>query len=249
MEFKKGYGPEIVAGLAKMNGLLCGVIANAQGMFPNYPEYREGSVGVGGKLYRQGLIKMSEFITLCARDRIPVIWLQDTTGIDVGDPAEKAELLGLGQSLIFSIENAKIPQMEITLRKGTAAAHYVIGGPQGNNTNVFSIGTAATEIYVMHGETAAAALSSRRLVKEQDAGKDIQPVIDKMNETIKSYYDKSRPGYCAKVGFVDEIVKMDALRNYICAFVGAAYQNPKGICAFHQMLTPRVIRDWDTWNA
>ena len=123
---------------------------------------------------------MSEFITLCARDRIPVVWLQDTSGIDVGDPAEKAELLGLGQSLIYSVENAKIPQMEITLRKGTAAAHYVIGGPQGNNTNVFSLGTAATEIYVMHGETAAAALSARRLVKDQDAGKDIQPIIDKM---------------------------------------------------------------------
>lgn len=249
MEFKADYGPEIVAGLAKVNGLLCGVITNYQGMIPNYPNYREGSVGVGGKLYRQGLIKMNEFVTLCARDRIPLIWIQDTTGIDVGDPAEKAELLGLGQSLIFSIQNAKIPQMEITLRKGTAAAHYVMGGPQGNDTNVFSIGTAATEIYVMHGETAAAAMYARRLVKDQDAGKDIQPTIDKMNELIKSYHDKSRPGYCAKVGLVDEIVKLDELRNYICAFIGAAYQNPKSICAFHQMITPRVIRDWDEMKA
>jgi glutaconyl-CoA decarboxylase len=66
---------------------------------------------------------------------------------------------------------------EITLRKGTAAAHYVMGGPQGNDTNVFSIGTAATEIYVMHGETAAAAMYARRLVKDQDAGKDIQPQL------------------------------------------------------------------------
>jgi glutaconyl-CoA decarboxylase subunit alpha len=249
MEFKAGYGPEIVAGLAKVNGLLCGVVANYQGMIMNYPENRENSVGVGGKLYRQGLIKMSEFVTLCARDRIPLVWLQDTTGIDVGDIAERDEVLGLGQSLIYSIQNAKIPQMEITLRKGTAAAHYVIGGPQGNDTNVFSLGTAATEIYVMHGETAAAAMYARRLVKDQDAGKDIQPIIDKMNDLIKNYYDKSRPGYCAKVGFVDEIVKMDALRNYICAFVGAAYQNPSSICAFHQMLTPRVIRDWDNMNA
>lgn len=248
MEFKAGYGPEIVAGLAKANGLLCGVVANFQGMIPGYPEYRENSVGAGGKLYRQGLIKMSEFVTLCARDRIPIVWLQDTTGIDVGDPAEQAELLGLGQTLIYSIQNAKVPQMEVTLRKGTAAAHYVIGGPQGNDTNVFSLGTAATEIYVMHGETAAAAMYARRLVKDQDAGKDIQPVIDKMNDLIKNYYDKSRPGYCAKVGFVDEIVNMDALRNYICAFVGAAYQNPRGICAFHQMLTPRTIRDWDNLN-
>ena len=43
---------------------------------------------------------MNEFVTLCARDRLPMIWIQDTTGIDVGDDAEVAELLGLGQSLI-----------------------------------------------------------------------------------------------------------------------------------------------------
>ena len=247
-EFKGGYGPEIICGLAKVNGLLCGVISNVQGMFPNYPEYLENSVGAGGKLYRQGLMKMNEFVTLCARDRIPIVWVQDTSGIDVGDPAEIAELLGLGQSLIFSVENAKIPQMEITLRKGTAAAHYVMGGPQGNNTNVFSLGTAATEIYVMHGETAAAAMYARRLVKEQDAGKSIQPVIDKMNELIQSYTDNSRPGACAKQGLVDEIVKLEELRRYICAFVGAAYQNPAELCAFHQMLTPRVIREWDYLN-
>jgi glutaconyl-CoA decarboxylase len=218
-------------------------------MLPNYPEYRENSVGVGGKLYRQGLMKMNEFVTLCARDRIPIVWIQDTTGIDVGDPAEKAELLGLGQSLIYSVQNAKVPQLEITLRKGTAAAHYVMGGPQGTDTNVFSLGTAATEIYVMHGETAAAAMYARRLVKEQESGKDIQPVIDKMNDLIKSYYEKSRPAYCAKAGLVDEIVNMDRLRDYICAFIGAAYQNPASICAFHQMLTPRAIREWDSLNA
>jgi len=249
MEFKSGYGPEIICGLAKVNGLLCGTVSNVQGMFPNYPEYLENSVGAGGKLYRQGLMKMNEFITLCARDSIPVIWIQDTSGIDVGDPAEIAELLGLGQSLIFSIQNAKVPQIEITLRKGTAAAHYVMGGPQGNDTNVFSLGTAATEIYVMHGETAAAAMFARRLVKDQDAGKDIQPVIDKMNTLIQGYTDKSRPGACAKQGLVDEIVNLSELRKYICAFAGAAYQNPAKICAFHQMLTPRVIREWDYLNS
>ena len=100
---------------------------------------------------------MNEFVTLCARDRIPMLWVQDTTGIDVGNDAERAELLGLGQSLIYSIQSSKLPMMEITLRKGTAAAHYVLGGPQGNDNNAFSIGTATTEIYVMHGETAAAA--------------------------------------------------------------------------------------------
>ena len=248
MEYKKGFGPEIVAGLAKVDGLLVGVVANVQGILMNYPEYKQNSIGIGGKLYRQGLIKMNEFVTLCARDRIPMIWIQDTTGIDVGDEAECAELLGLGQSLIYSIENSGIPQFEITLRKGSAAAHYVLGGPQGNNTNAFSLGTAATEMYVMNGETAAAAMYSRRLVKDKKEGKDLQPTIDKMNNLIDMFREKSRPQFCAEDGMVDEIVDMTAIRGYLYAFTCAAYQNPKSICAFHQMLLPRSLKDFDTYK-
>lgn len=247
-EYKKGFGPEIVTGMAKVNGLLVGVVANVQGLLMKYPEYRENAIGIGGKLYRQGLIKMNEFVTLCGRDKLPIVWIQDTSGIDVGDEAEKAELLGLGQSLIYSIENSDIPQFEVTLRKGSAAAHYVLGGPQGNNTNVFSIGTAATEMYVMNGETAAIAMYSRKLVKDKKAGKDLQPTVDKMNELIKKFHDESRPKACAVTGMVDEIVDMIMIRPYIEAFVESAYQNPKGICAFHQMLLPRSTRDFDSYT-
>ena len=253
MEYKHGYGPEMITGLAKIDGLLVGVVANYQGMLMNYPEYKMATygqaMGVGGKLYRQGLIKMNEFVTLCARDRIPMLWVQDTTGIDVGNDAERAELLGLGQSLIYSIQSSKLPMMEITLRKGTAAAHYVLGGPQGNDNNAFSIGTATTEIYVMHGETAAAAMYARRLVKEEKAGEDLQPTIDKMNALIQDYAKKSSPKFCAKAGMTDEIVDMNDIRPYIQAFANACYQNPESICPVHQMLLPRVIRDYDALNA
>ena len=248
MEYKKGYGPEMITGLAKVDGLLVGVVANQQGVFPNYPEYKQGTMGVGGKLYRQGLIKMNEFVTLCARDRLPMIWIQDTTGIDVGNDAEKAELLGLGQSLIYSIQSSKLPMMEITLRRGTAAAHYVLGGPQGNDNNAFSLGTAATEINVMNGETAANAMYTGRLAKDQKAGKDLQPTIDKMNALINDYNEKSKPFYCAKAGLVDEIVDMPMMRNYIVAFTDSCYQNPESICPFHQMLLPRTIRDFETFK-
>jgi len=246
-EYKKGYGPEMITGIAKVNGLLVGVVANFQGLLLNYPEYKQGAVGMGGKLYRQGLMKMNEFVTLCARDRVPIVWVQDTTGIDVGDDAEKAELLGLGQSLIYSIQTSHVPQFEITLRKGTAAAHYVLGGPQGNDENVFSIGTATTEIYVMNGETAATAMYSRRLHKDKEANKDLQPTIDKMNKLIQDFHTKSRPKYCAFTGMVDEIVDMDKMRGYVEAFTEAAYQNPKSICPFHQMLLPRAIKEFDTF--
>ena len=242
MEFRPDYGPEIYAGLVKLDGMLVGVIGNRQGLLPKgYPEYADYP-GIGGKLYRQGLIKMNEFVTLCGRDRVPVIWFQDTSGIDVGDIAEKAELLGLGQSLIYSIQSTDVPMMLVVLRKGTAAAHYVMGGPTANRHNAFTLGTAATEIYVMHGETAAVATYARRAVKDKDAGKPLEPIAEKMNEMAKQYYDNSRPEYCARHGFVDEIVDLRALRGYLQAFAGAVYQNPASICPRHQMLLPRLIR-------
>lgn len=246
-EYKKGYGPEMVTGLAKVDGLLVGIVANFQGLLMKYPEYKENAIGIGGKLYRQGLVKMNEFVTLCSRDKLPIIWLQDTTGIDVGNEAEKAELLGLGQSLIYSIQNSKVPQMEVTLRKGTAAAHYVLGGPQGNDTNAFSLGTAATEINVMNGETAATAMYSRRLVKDQKDGKDLTPTIEKMNKLINEYKEKSTPKYSAATGMVDEIVNLYDIRAYMVAFANSVYQNPKAICAFHQMLLPRAIKEYNTF--
>ena len=242
MEFRPGYGPEVYTGLCKVDGFAVGCIGNRQGYLgEDYPEYAPYP-GIGGKLYRQGLIKLNEFVTLCGRDRIPIVWFQDTSGIDVGDLAEKAELLGLGQALIYSIQQTQVPMMLIVLRKGTAAAHYIMGGPTANRHNAFTLGVPTTEIYVMHGETAAAASFSRRLVKEKDAGRDLGPVIDSMNEMAREYHDNSRPVYCAKHGFVDEVTAMGNIRKYMIAFAGAAYQNPKSICPQHQMLLPRSIK-------
>jgi glutaconyl-CoA decarboxylase len=242
MEFRAGYGPELYTGLVKIDGFLFGIVANRQGMMPKgYPGYAPYP-GIGGKFYREGLIKVNEFVTLCGRDRLPMVWIQDTSGIDVGDIAEKAELLGLGMSLIYSIEQSDLPMMTIILRKGTAAAHYIMAGPQANNNNAFTLGTATTEIYVMHGETAAVASFARRLVKEKDSGKPLGPVIEAMNKLVKEYYDKSRPAYCAKTGLVDEVVKMSDIRKYLVAFANCCYQNPRSITPQHQMILPRIIK-------
>jgi glutaconyl-CoA decarboxylase len=242
MEFRPDYGPEIYTGLVKIDGMLVGAVGNRQGLLrKGYPEYADYP-GIGGKLYRQGLIKMNEFVTHCGRDRVPIIWFQDTTGIDVGDLAEKAELLGLGQSLIYSIQQTDLPMMLVVLRKGCAAAHYVMGGPPANRQNAFTLGTPATEIYVMHGETAAVATYARRAVKEKDSGKPLEPIAQKMNEMAKTYYDDSRPVHCAQRGFVDEIVDLTSLRGYLKAFAGAVYQNPQSICPPHHMLLPRLIK-------
>jgi glutaconyl-CoA decarboxylase len=185
---------------------------------------------------------MNEMVMFCGRDKIPMIWFQDTSGIDVGDIAETAELLGLGQSLIYSIEDSQLPMLCVVLRKGTAAAHYIMGGPQATRNNAFTLGVGTTEIYVMHGETAAVAAFARRLVKEKDGARPLEPVIESMNALAQQYYDQSRPLYCAKAGLVDEVVPMAKVRDYFIAFARCCYQNPTSLCPQHQMLLPRSIK-------
>jgi len=116
-----------------------------------------------------------------------------------------------------------------------------MGGPQATRNNAFTLGVPTTEIYVMHGETAAAAAFARRLVKEKDAGNSLEPVIDKMNALAQQYYDQSRPVFCAKAGYVDEVTRIRQLRDYFIAFTRSSYQNPESICPHHQMLLPRSI--------
>ena len=94
----------------------------------------------------------------------------------------------------------------------------------------------------MHGETAAVASYARRLVREKDAGRPLKPVIDQMNALARQYAEQSRPIFCAKRGFVDEVVRYEDLRRYMVAFAGSAYQNPASLCPQHHLMLPRLIR-------
>ncbi len=69
-----------------------------------------------------------------------------------------------------------------------------------------------------------------------------------MNDMIQMYHDKSRPKYCTIKGMADEIVDLTEIHPYIQAFTESAYQNPKSVCPFHQMVTPRAIREWNTFK-
>jgi len=63
-----------------------------------------------------------------------------------------------------------------------------------------------------------------------------------MNEMVRHYEETSKPIYCAKKGFVDEVVRFGEIRRYMVAFAGGIYQNPRSICPHHHMLLPRLIR-------
>ncbi len=65
------------------------------------PEHH-GAKKPAGILYKEGIAKIAAFSRACDDDGIPIVWLQDISGFDIGVEAERLGLLGYGSSLIYA---------------------------------------------------------------------------------------------------------------------------------------------------
>src|SRR5579871_4929162 len=108
-EFEPQVGQEVVCGIAYVAGLSIGFLANALELFP-HPQ-NPSVTRAGGILYREGVAKLARFGRALNDDGIPMCWLQDVSGFDVGTEAEKTGLLSYGSSLIYANSTHQTPMM------------------------------------------------------------------------------------------------------------------------------------------
>ena len=92
------------------------------------PPGSSGRKRPGGILYREGIAKISQFSRACNDDGIPIIWLQDISGFDIGVEAEKQGLLGYGSNLIYTNSTNTVPMITVLLRKASGAGYYAMAG-------------------------------------------------------------------------------------------------------------------------
>ena len=81
-EVMPDIGHEMICGIARIGGLWTGIIMNRQGLVQDSSE--GGRKRPAGILYRDGIVKISSFSRACNDDGIPLIWLQDISGFDIG---------------------------------------------------------------------------------------------------------------------------------------------------------------------
>src|SRR5262249_49282214 len=79
-------GRELITGVGRVAGLYLGFVINRQGLIDD-PEHR-GKKKPAGILYQEGIAKLATFSRACDADGIPLVWLQDVSGFDIGVEAE-----------------------------------------------------------------------------------------------------------------------------------------------------------------
>ena len=221
-------GREMIVGVGRVNGLYMGFVANRQGLVDD-PEHH-GAKKPAGILYKEGIAKIAAFSRACEADGIPLVWLQDVSGFDIGVEAERLGLLGYGSSLIYTNSTNRVPMFTVLLRKASGAGYYAMAGLPYDP--VVQLSTPITRLSVMEGRTLAIATYKTKLDDEFEIATDdpderaeIESGMQKVEARIEGDMD---PYKAASQMDTDEIVELGELRAWMEALAEMSYQSPQG---------------------
>jgi len=223
-EILPARGCEMICGVGRINGLYAGFIAN-NAELTEHPVHA-GTQRPGGILYRDGIAKISQFSRACNDDGIPIVWLQDIAGFDIGVEAERQGLLGYGSNLIYTNSTNTVPMITVLLRKASGAGYYAMAGLP--YRPALQLATPITRLSVMEGRTLAIGAFRTRLdddfniIAENDA--EAERVRLGMREVEERISRDMNPMLAAAQRDVDEVVFPRELRAYVEAAVSMAYQ-------------------------
>jgi 3-methylcrotonyl-CoA carboxylase beta subunit len=229
-------GREMICGVARVSGLWVGFIANNPEL-TDHPELA-GEKRPGGILYREGIAKISQFARACDEDGIPLVWLQDISGFDIGEEAEKKGLLGYGSSLIYTNSTSSVPTMTVLLRKASGAGYYALAGMP--YEPILQLATPLTRLAVMEGRTLAIGAYRTKL----DDNFEIVAATDEEREKVRrgmqdvedQITSDMDPHRAAAQMDVDEVVLFEELRQWLAAFAEMSYQS----IGYRRIRNPRI---------
>ncbi len=218
-------GKEMLVGVGRVNGLYMGFVINRQGIVDD-PEHH-GAKKPAGILYKEGIAKTSAFSRACEADGIPIVWLQDVSGFDIGVEAERLGLLGYGSSLIYTNSTNRVPMFTVLLRKASGAGYYAMAGHP--YEPVVQLSTPITRQAVMEGRTLAIAAFNTKLDDEFEIASDdpeeraeIEAGMRATEQRIEADMD---PYKAAAQMDTDEIVPLAELRSWMELFAETSYQS------------------------
>lgn len=216
------FGSEIITMLALVDGLPVIVIANqTQPTLTHTGQLHAGSI-----LYKDGITKIRLAAETAQKDGLPVIWIQDVAGFDIGAEAEKQGLLRHGAMILHEIaaDSSQTPaHLTILLRKASGAGYYAMKGAPFHPALV--VGTALTKLEVMSPEILAATMYDRKLEASAQDTQKYQEIETQKQALIEQQTFASTPMEAAKRGDIDDIIALRDLRQFMITFARAAWQN------------------------
>lgn len=219
LEFKEHYGSTLVCGWAHLHGYPVGILGN------------------NGILFSESARKATQFIQLCNRDKIPLIFLQNINGFMIGKEYEAAGITKDGHKMVAAVATAEVPKLTVVVGGSFGAGNYAMCGRAYSPRFMWMWPNA--QVSVMGGEQAADVMVTVKndqmvrmgmpgLPEEQiDAIK--QAIIENAEEESHAYYSTSR---LWDDGILDPAQTRSVLGLALAATLNAPIPEPTGSCVY-----------------
>jgi acetyl-CoA carboxylase carboxyltransferase component len=201
-EIKREFAPEVVCGLARVEGRAVGIVANQ-------PMVK------GGVLFVDSADKVARFVWLCDAFNLPLVFLADVPGFMIGTEVERQGIIRHGAKLITAVSEATVPKICVVVRKAYGAGLYAMSGPGFEPDATLALPTAS--IAVMGPEAAVNAVYYNKLAELPEADRPAE--VERLQREYREDVDLVR---LAADLVVDAVVDPDDLRNQLARRLAAA---------------------------
>jgi acetyl-CoA carboxylase carboxyltransferase component len=207
-EFKALYGATLVCGFARVMG------------------YPVGIVGNNGILFSESALKGAHFIELCAKRRIPLVFLQNITGFMVGKSYENDGIAKDGAKMVTAVACAEVPKFTIVVGGSFGAGNYAMCGRAYSPRFLWMWPNA--KISVMGGEQAANVLLTVRQDNLRAEGNEMDEAAARefMRPTLEKYEAEGSAYYSTARLWDDGVIDPVDTRMYLALGIAASLNAP-----------------------
>lgn len=238
-EYQENFAAELITGHAFLEGIPVGILANQRLPVPGRGG-KSDRLRLGGVLYAESARKAAEFIRLCDRQGLPLVFIQDVTGFMVGTRAEHSGIIRAGAEMVEAMATAAVPKVTLTVGHASGAGYYAMSA-QGFDPD-FLFSWPCGRMGVMEGASAVQALFGDRLAALQAEGKVLEDEPDlkeKVERTLSNYEQNLSALFAGARGYVDAVIAPRDSRHVLAFALRASLNNPGPHLGSFQLEEPR----------
>ncbi|MGD0946700.1 MAG: carboxyl transferase domain-containing protein [Candidatus Binatia bacterium] len=206
-EFKPLYGPTLVTGWAYLHGYPIGILGN------------------NGILFSESSEKAAQFIQLCNKIDVPLLFLQNITGYMVGTQYEQGGIIKDGAKMINAVSNSTVPMFTVMIGSSYGAGNYGMCGRAYDPRFLFTWPN--HKIAVMGPEQLAGVLSIVRRTAAERAGQPYDEQQDQMvRQMVTDQIEQESNAFFATARIWDDgVIDPRDTRTVLGIAISAAFTN------------------------
>ncbi len=218
-EYKAEFGKTLTCGFGRLNGIALGVVANQR--LRHRPE-GNGPIQFGGVIYGDSADKAARFVLECDQSRLPILFIQDVVGFDVGRDAERSGIIRRGAKLVSAVSNCTTPKLTLIVGNSFGAGHYALCGRAFDPRFLFAWPTA--RYAVMGARQAAKTMLDVNVATLKRTGKSVPDAELKAmaDSLVKRYEEETDIRYAAARLWVDAVIDPRSTREVLATALDLA---------------------------